>query len=499
MLQAIGNALMAMMNINILFYLTLGTSIGLIIGVIPGLGGLFALSILIPFALIMDLYEGIAFLLSAHAVINTSGSITSILFGTPGSPGTAATVFDGYPMCQKGEAGRALGANIAASVLGGVFGGIFLALLVPFVRPLVLSLGAPEMFMLAMVGISLMSVVGSGSPVKALMSGFLGFLIATIGLDPILARPRYTFGLLELWDGIGMIPVAIGLFALAEMLDLTVKGAVAISEVKQRQIDVWYGILETFRHWWLVLRCGILGAVVGAIPGLGGDVANFVAYGHAKQTSKHPEEFGQGNIEGVIGPESANNAKEGGALLPTLGFGIPGSAAMAILLGVFMIWGVQPGPAMLAETKGLTLVFFMVYVVMFSNILGGIGCHFLSYISLQLTNLRASLMIPSIIILGTLGAFAFRNSLVDVMIAYIFAALGYAMKKVDFSRGVLLIGMVLGSIAERYFSLSFRLYSWGFLIRPIVIVLIIVIIVTLLTPYLNKAMMPRRRGVKEKG
>ena len=484
MFEAIGNAFSLIININIIFYVALGAAIGSIIGVIPGLGGLFALSMLIPFVLVMDLYGGIAFLLSAHAIINTSGSITAILFGTPGSPGTAATVFDGYPMCQKGEAGRALGANIGASVLGGIFGAIFLAVFIPFIRPLILRLGAPELFMLAMVGIAMMSVVGTGSSLKGLSAGFLGLLISTVGLDPSLGRQRYTFGLLELWDGIGIVPAVIGLFALAEMLDLTVKGAASISEFQQKQRDVWNGIKETvFKYWGLVLRCGVLGAVIGAIPGIGGESIHFIAYGHAKQTSKQPDEFGKGHIEGVIGPESANNSKEGGTLLPTIGFGIPGSAAMAILLGVFMIWGVQPGPSLLATTEGLTLIYFIILVLVVGNLWGGLFCHLLSYVTLQLTNLRSSLIIPSIIVLGTVGTFAYRGSLIDIIIAFIFAILGYVMKKLDYSRGVLLIGMVLGSIAERYFILSFRLYEWMFLLRPVVIILMLIILFTFLTPY----------------
>jgi len=491
MFDALLKGCMISLSWPVVVYLFIGASIGSIIGFIPGLGGLFALSILLPFAYPMDMYSGIAFLLAAHAVINTTGSITSILFAVPGAAGTAATIFDGYPLTQKGQAGRALGANIAASALGGIFGAVVLTVMIPVIRPIVLSMRSPEFFMLTIFGIAMISTLSTGSTLKAWIMGLAGLLLSTVGLENSHGIPRFTFGMIYLWDGIKIVPAVIGLFAIAEMIDLTARGAPVISEKVQKIDNFLEGFKDVLRHWTLVLRCGALGCLLGAVPGLAGDSINFIAYGHAKQTSRCPEEFGKGAIEGVIGPESANNSKEGGILLPTLALGIPGAASMAILLSTFEVWGVVTGPSMLKQN--LPLVFVMVFALVWGNIIGAAFCFPLSMYASRLTNVRNSFMVPGILVLSTIGAFASANNMGDIIMAIVFGILGFIFKRLRFQRAVFLIGLVLGDIAEGYLNLSMRIYEYRFLLRPITILIMLLVAAVVLLPF-YQARRKRRRG-----
>jgi len=369
--------------------------------------------------------------------------------------------------------------------------------MIPVIRPVVLSLRSPEFFMLTIFGIAMISTFSTGSVLKAWIMGVMGLLCSTVGLEDALGVTRYTFGILYLWDGLKIIPIVIGLFAIAEMMDLTARGAVAISEKVQKIDNFMDGFKDVFHHWWLVLRCGALGALLGAVPGLAGDSINFIAYGHAKQTSKIPEEFGKGAIEGVIGPESANNAKEGGILLPTLALGIPGAASMAILLSTFEVWGIVTGPTMLKQN--LSMVFLMVFAIVWGNIIGAGFCFPLSVYAVRLTNLRTSLLVPGILVFAIIGAFASANSMGDITMALIFGIVGFFMKKLRYQRPVFMIGIVLGGIAERYLNLSMRLYSYKFLLRPITILIMIFITLVVFLPLLLKTIKNRRAGtVREK-
>ncbi|MCZ6637447.1 MAG: tripartite tricarboxylate transporter permease, partial [Alphaproteobacteria bacterium] len=303
----------------------LAIPIGMFFGAVPGLGGKLGIAILIPFVFGMDMIPGAVFLLAMHSVVHTGGSIPSILFGVPGTGPDAATIVDGYPMAQKGEAGRALGASLGASGLGGVVGAIVLALLIPVLEPVVLAFGPAEFFLLAILGITFIALLSGDSLVKGIMVGLFGLMLAFVGMDPQLGITRYTFGQLFLWDGIDVITAILALFAIPEMIALGVKGgaisAVSREAAKYSVHEVFDGVLDVFRHWWLALRTAVIGAIIGVIPGLGGDAASWICYGHAVQSSKTPERFGKGAVEGVIAPETANNSKEGGSLLPTLFFG----------------------------------------------------------------------------------------------------------------------------------------------------------------------------------
>src|SRR5919204_4705713 len=302
----------------------IGIAIGFAVGILPGLGGPTTLALMLPFIFKMSPVEAFAFLLGMAAVTNTTGDITSILFGIPGEPTTASTIVDGHPMAKNGEAGRALGAAIMSSLFGAVFGAIVLALAIPVVRPLVLTFGSPEFFMLAVLGITFVASLSGEAILKGLVAGCLGLWLATIGLDPVSGTQRYTFGQLFLWDGIGLVPVTIGFFAIPEVIDLAVQGS-SISKLDVGRLGgVWQGVRDTFTHWLLVLRCSAIGTFIAIIPGMGAATTQWLAYAHAVQSSPNRERFGRGAVEGVLGPGAANNSTLGGSLVTT-----------AILLGAF--------------------------------------------------------------------------------------------------------------------------------------------------------------------
>jgi TctA family transporter len=342
-----------------------GMLLGFIVGLLPGIGGPATLALMLPFVFKMQPVEAFAFMLGMHAVAATTGDITSVLFGVPGEGLSAATVLDGHPMAKKGEAGRALGAALMSSLVGALIGALFLALAIPIVRPLVLTFGSPELFMLSVVGISCitsLSGLGARGQIRGFAMGLLGLLLATVGQERQSGSLRFDMGLMYLWDGLDLIPVIVGIFAIPEIIDLAIRGTAIAGDQRPQDLKagVMEGIKDTFRHFWLVVRCSAIGVFVGIMPGAGGGVAQWMAYAHSVQSAKDAKDrdgFGKGDVRGVLGPGAANNSKEGGELIPTIAFGVPGSGAMAILLGGFLIMGIMPGPDML--TKHLTITFPM--------------------------------------------------------------------------------------------------------------------------------------------
>ena len=360
MLQAFIDGFFLVLSWNAVSLMFLGIAIGFAVGILPGLGGPVTLALMLPFVFNMDGIEAFAFLLGMSAVTATTGDITSILFGVPGEAITASTIVDGHPMAKKGEPGRALGAALMSSLVGALFGALCLALAIPIVRPLVLSVTSPEFFMLTLLGVTFLAALSGDAVIKGLAAAAIGLQIATVGLDPISGIERYTFGTLYLWDGVRLVPATLGLFAIPELIDLAVKGT-SIAETKIGKLGgVMQGVKDTFHHWKLVLRCSAIGAYIGVIPRMGGALSQWGAYAHAVQSSPDKERFGKGAVEGVLGPGAANNSTLGGALVPTLAFGVPGSVSTAILLGAFIIQGLVPGPPMLqpaSQGGSLTLTF----------------------------------------------------------------------------------------------------------------------------------------------
>jgi TctA family transporter len=473
----------------------IGIAIGFAVGILPGLGGPTTLALMLPFVFKMTPVEAFAFLLGMAAVTNTTGDITSILFGIPGEPTTASTIVDGHPMAKNGEAGRALGAAIMSSLFGALFGAIVLALTIPIVRPLVLTFGSPEFFMLALLGITFVAALSGEAVLKGLAAGCLGLWFATIGLAPVSAIQRYTFGQLFLWDGIGLVPVTIGFFAIPEVIDLAVQGS-SIAKVEVGRLGgVWQGVRDTFTHWLLVLRCSAIGTFIAIIPGMGAATTQWLAYAHAVQSSPNRERFGRGAVEGVLGPGAANNSTLGGSLVTTVAFGVPASVTMAILMGAFLIQGLVPGPPMLIpEPKGhLSVTFAMVWTIVVSNVITVAVCFLFLRQLVRITEVRGALLIPFILMLIAVGAFAEKNVFEDVMIVLLFGALGWVMTRFGWPRPPLLLGLVLGPLAENKLFLSTDNYGLAWIGRPGVLVLLAVILVGLLVPLVSK----RRQRVRE--
>lgn len=459
-------------------FLLIGAAVGFVVGILPGLGGLATLALMLPFAYkIQEPISAFSFLLGMHAITGTTGDITSILFGIPGEGTAAATIMDGYPMTKKGEAGRALGAALMSSLVAGLEGALILALAIPIMRPLVLFFGSPELFMLAILGITFIASLSGASLVKGLLAAGIGLMLAAIGVDPQTGTLRYTFGTLHLWDGLSLGPVVVGIFAIPEIVDLAVRGT-SIAETKIEKIaGVMEGVKDTFRHFWLTMRCGFIGAFIGALPGLGGGVSQWLAYGHAVQSSKDRSRFGKGAVEGVLGPGAANNSREGGNLIPTVAFGIPGSSAMAILLGAFLIVGLNPGPEML--TKHLDVTFAMVWILVVANIITAGVCFLFLDQLVKLTFVRGHLLIPFLLLFVFLGSFAAQNSFNDIVVTVVFGLLGYFMVLFEWPRPPFVLGLVLGSIAENYLWISSSAYGASWLLQPTVIVIFLLIVAAL--------------------
>ncbi len=461
-----------------LAFLVLGVVMGLSLGAIPGLGGLVGLAILLPFTLDLDTLSAFAVMIGLISVTTTSDTIPSVLFGVPGTAASQATILDGHPMAKKGEAGRAFGAAYMASMMGGLFGALILAVSIPVLRPIVLAFSAPEFFMMGMLGISMVAVLSGGAPLKGLVVGALGLMVGMVGMDYQVGEMRWTFGQLYLWEGVPLVPVALGIFAIPEMADLVIRGTRIADVPKDALRGVTVGIRDAFRHWFLVLRSSAVGVWVGATPGLGGAVVDWFAYGHAVQTERGARDsFGTGDVRGVIAPESANNAKEGGSLIPTLAFGVPGSAAMAILLGVFLIQGISPGPDML--TKHLDVTYTMVWSIAIANIFGTGLCLLLTNHLARLANVRVHLLAPLVIVVVFLAAFQAKRHFGDLILLLSFGLLGWLMKRFGWPRPPLILGLVLSSVLENYFFISASHFGFGWLWRPIVLIIGALIVASL--------------------
>lgn len=480
-----------------LLFLFLGVLMGLALGAIPGLGGLVGLAILLPFTFDMDPYTAFAIMIGLTSVICTSDTIPSVLFGVPGTSAAQATIMDGHPMAKKGEAGRAFGAAYTASLLGGLFGAAVLAISIPVLRPIVLAFGSPEFFMMGMLGISMVAVLSGNAPVKGLIAGALGLAVGMVGMDPQTGVIRWAFGWLYLWDGVPLVPVALGIFAIPEIVDLAIKGTRIADVPKEAMKGVTVGIMDAMRHWFLVLRCSAVGVWVGATPGLGASVVDWFAYGHAMQTERGAaESFGTGDVRGVIAPESANNAKEGGALIPTIAFGVPGSASMALLLGAMTIQGLTPGSAML--TKHLDVTFTMIWSLAIANIFGAGLCLLLTNPLAKIALVRIHLLAPLVIAIVFLASFQATAHFGDLWSLLLFSFLGWFMKRFSWPRPPVILGLVLSSIIENYLFISVSRYGAVWLLRPIVMGIGVLIVGSLVYGFRTVGKSKKRLRVREK-
>src|SRR6202140_5272665 len=465
-----------------LMLLFVGVIIGLAIGVLPGLSGIVGLAMLIPFTYNLDEYTAFALLLGMAAVITSSDFITAVLFGVPGHVGAAATVIDGHAMARNGEAGRPFGAGFAASLAGGLIGALVLAVSIPILRPLLLSIGSPELLGFTLFGLSMVATLSGRAPLKGLTAAGLGLMIAMIGSKAEGGTLRWTFGTLYLWDGVPLVPMVLGLFALPELAELAIlRQRIAGNHATDITLSSqWEGVRDVIRHWRLVLRCSILGTALGAIPGIGSAVIDWIAYGYAQRTEKNPETFGTGDARGVIAPEASNNAKEGGHLVPTIAFGVPAGASMAILLGAFLMHGLTPGPEML--TKHLDVTYTIVWSLTLAHVIGALICLFSSRWLAKISTVRPEILLPIVLALVFVAAYEGSHDWGDLFVLFGFGIVGWPMKRLGWPRPPMVLGIVIGGIFERYLFISTSLYGSAWLLRPVVIVILCLVAWALFKP-----------------
>ena len=447
--------------------------IGLAIGVLPGLNGIVGMAMLIPFTYNLDAYTAFALLLGMAAVITSSDFITAVLFGVPGHVGAAATVIDGHAMARKGEAGRAFGAGFAASLAGGICGAVVLAVSIPILRPVMLAIGSPELLAFTLFGMSMVATLSGRAPLKGLTAAGLGLMIAMIGSRAQSGTLRWTFDWLYLWDGVPLVPATLGIFALPELAELAVSrkriagdNAPTIDHVRANGKAC--ATSAGTGGWCCAAACSA--PALGAIPGIGSAVIDWIAYGYAQRTEKNPETFGTGDVRGVIAPESSNNAKEGGHLVPTIAFGVPAGASMAILLGAFLMHGLTPGPEML--TKHLDLTYTIVWSLTLAHVIGAIICLACSRWLAQMSRIRPEILLPIIIALVFVAAFEGSHDWGDLFSLLFFGVIGWIMKRLGWPRPPMVLGLVVGAIFERYLFISAELYGWGWLLRPVVLAIL---------------------------
>ncbi|MCZ0952754.1 MAG: tripartite tricarboxylate transporter permease [Rhodospirillaceae bacterium] len=475
MSEALLTALANLATFEHLFHLALGVMLGLAVGAFPGLGGIAGLAIMMPFLYGMDTVSALATLVGLVAVIPTSDTFTSVLMGIPGSSASQATVLDGFPLSQQGRAARALAAAFTASLMGGIVGTAILTGFVQVARPLILTFGSAELFMLALLGLSMVGVLSGASLIKGLAACGLGLIVGSIGGAPATGEFRMTFGIDYLYDGLPLVIVGIGLFAFPEITELLRRNR-PIAASCMPAADWFEGIRDVFRNWFLCLRCAGLGTLIGAIPGLGGTVVDWIAYGHVVQTAKDKSRFGKGDIRGVIAPESANNAKEGGGLVPTLLFGIPGSGAMAVFLGGMVLIGIEAGPAMVSSDLDLT--YTIIWSLALANVLGAGSCMLLARPIARLTTIPFNLLAPFMIVVVSFAAYQATRQFMDLVALLAVGVLGVLLRRFGWSRPAFLIGFVLAPQAEGYLNLAVQFYGWEMLVRPGVLIILAITVIS---------------------
>lgn len=472
---------------NTFMLLLAGLWIGIIAGSIPGLSSSNTTAILLPLTLGMSTEGALVFLGSIYVGCQYGGSIPAILFKTPGTTGAGATTLDGYPLARQGKATYALSISLTASCIGGVVAGVISLFIIQPSAMIALKFGPAEIFLLALLGIVIIVSTSEKNMAKGLLAGAIGLLIATMPADPTLGRPRLTFGLIELFDSIPLVPALIGLFAYPSLIALV--GETSVSQTFDETIgkfeQVMEGVYETIRRWGAVMFSTLIGLFVGFLPGAGIDVGSFLAYGQAKIWSKQPELFGKGSPEGVIAAEASNNAVAAGALVPSIALGVPGSSTAAIMLAALTLHGINPGPQVLSMYSDEVYALFL-SVLVGNTLLWPMGIIYTRLVSkLSLTN--TAYLIPGIFSICMIGSFATRGFMIDMWLFLIFGVIGYIMTENDFPHVPLILGLVMGQIAEENFIVAFRLSRGSFDIffeNSITMIMWVIIIAALILPTL---------------
>ena len=485
-IQAAGQGLLLVCSWPNIVYPFVATLLTMVVAFVPGISGATLMALTIPFTLTLGPVPTVLILGGMVGGSTFMGSVTAIIFNIPGSGPSAATLLDGHPMAQQGRAKTALGCAALASALGSTFGITVLILAIPILRQAILLFGSPEFLMLTIWGLTTIALIARGSVIRALVAAGLGLMLAFIGSDPRTAELRYTFGFVFLWDGVGPIPALLGLYSIAEMIDLSASGRLTISgshRLDELTGSVREGMAAVFEHFGLFVRSAMIGTLAGAIPGIGGTVASFLAYGQAVHTTRDRDKFGAGDIRGVIAPEAAHDAKDGSSLAPTMAFGIPANEATALLLAALVLHGLPPGRELM--TSHLPLVFALIFALFLSNwITSIVGLAVASPLA-RATVVRVQLLVPIILAVSALAAFAFRQRFADICLAFVFGIAGYYMKKHGWPRIPLVIGLLLGKAFEMNLQITLQLRALGRLnpqAHPVGLVLVALTALNLILP-----------------
>ena len=476
------------LSLGTLLWILAGFCFGVVLGATPGVGTAVGMALVLPLTVFLDGVTAVILLTCIYMGGMYGGSISAILINVPGTAGSAATTFDGYPMSRKGHAVTALSISAASSAFGGVISVVILFLITPFIIEFVLLFNSPDLFLVALLGLAMITVVARGSIVKGLTIGMFGLLFTTVGVSPTAPDVRYNFGSLALYDGLDIVAALLGLFAISEMIKLSAeRGGVAKIQTELSG-SVTEGIRFTVTHPVAVLKSSVIGTIIGALPGAGSSMANFVSYSEAMRSSGMADSFGKGDERGVLASEASNNSAVGGSLIPTLSFGIPGSASTAILLGGFLMHGLNPGPSLFGSNLDVTFSIYIAVAIGVIVLIPLLGLLVITQLG-HLTKVNTDYIIPIIVVLSITGIYTVNISWVDVLTVFLLGIGGYFMRKYDFSIVAFLLGAILGRMAEENLFRSLQVSGGSydiFVSSALSIVLIVMIVLIVLSPQLMK-------------
>jgi putative tricarboxylic transport membrane protein len=501
-LQYLGDGLLYCLQPSILLFLVPAIVVGLLVGLVPGLNGMTALAILIPILFVIHVDGVLAFIIivALSFVTQNSGGITSILFNIPGTDTNVATLLDGPPIAQKGRPGFAIGGALCGSLYGAMIGCVMTIVLIIVIRPFIMTFTSSEFFALILAGLIMISLmIDKKDIMKGLVAAVLGLILSFTGYDPLASMPRFTFGSTYLYDGFTIIIIVIGLFALPEFWNSLVMERKGIKPKIATYGDNYWkdmkdGFKVTSKKPMLVARSSIIGGIIGVIPGIGASLSTFVAYGTAKQASKDPESFGKGNIEGVIAPECANNATQGGALLPLFAFGLPGTAIGGLMLSALLMYGLTPGTKLM--TTHLNVVYIMIACGMLANVFATLILIPVSKSVTKLANIRTSRLFPPLVVIVIFATYAMRNNIYDIFVAILFGFIGIAMYKYKYPRAVLLIAYILGGMMETNLFLAINTRGPLFFIQRIpTLVILLIVLMSFVLPAIYKRVQKNKPSI----
>ncbi len=490
-MDALFGGLAALADPGLLFLIFLATLGGVVIGALPGLNATTGAALMLPFTITMDPIAAIAILTTIYCAATFAGAITAILINTPGTSASATTCLDGYPLAQRGEAGRALGMATISSTFGGILSVLCLMAAAPLLARMAYNFAPPEYFALTVFGISMLATIGNGTPMRNIIAGLLGILLATVGKDLLTTVERFTFGFNELSEGIGFVPVMIGIFGISELLVQAETLAVEKRRVIMKAIKL--PSRDDYRKVWrTILRSSGIGTFIGILPAEGATVASMIGYNEARRWSKTPEEFGKGAIEGIAGSEAANNSATGGAMVPTLALGIPGSPTAAVILAGLMVHGLQPGPTMFTDQSHFAYAIFwaMLLVNVMFIFVGLFGAKLFARVAF----IPIPILWPIVFTFSIVGAYALDQSMLDVWIAIGAGIVGYFMRRFGYSVVPLAIGLILGGMLEKRLGQSLIMLDdqwWLMFTRPLALLFFVLTFLALFGPFLWKRFVKR--------